>query len=159
MENATKGLLIAAAVLVALLVIGIGLIVLDQGDAILDEGSQQVDQMAVSTFNSAFESYENKQAGSKVISLLTKINTNNLKAKNDETIAERGISVVTDVATGLDFTVSDEYVSSQITAIKQSINSGKTYYVAFDYAVTGFINKVAISTTKEGALTLIGNGN
>ena len=71
MENATKALLIAAAILIAIVLVSIGVFVLRQGqDAI---GSVNMSESEILAFNSKFDSYAGTQRGSSVKALANRV--------------------------------------------------------------------------------------
>ena len=58
MENATKGLMIAGAILIAIVLIGIGVFLVSQAQGFMGQGGQQFTEMEKKTFNSPIEQYE-----------------------------------------------------------------------------------------------------
>ena len=56
MENATKALLIAAAILIAIVVITLGVFVLGKGSTLVKENSD-MSEVEITTYNSKFEGY------------------------------------------------------------------------------------------------------
>lgn len=76
MENASKALIIAGAILLAILLISMGMLVLNKATGILD--NDQLDEAAVSTFNQKFTKYEGEKVkGSSVRSLISEISAYN----------------------------------------------------------------------------------
>ena len=70
MENASKALIIAGAILISILLISVGVMVMNSAtDAMQDAGIQ--------AFNAKFVDYQGSQKGSVVRQLRDKINTNN----------------------------------------------------------------------------------
>ncbi|MBR3249652.1 MAG: hypothetical protein IKF83_03015 [Clostridia bacterium] len=71
MENATKALLIAAAILIAIVLVSIGVFVLRQGqDAI---GSVNMSESEILAFNSKFDTYAGTQRGSSIKAMASRI--------------------------------------------------------------------------------------
>ena len=60
MENATKALIIAAAVLIAIVIIAFGLRIINAGRGTLSKGEEFSTDMEVSVVNSQFEAYTGK---------------------------------------------------------------------------------------------------
>ena len=84
MENATKALLIAAAVLVAILIISLGLVVYNQASETVQ--SVNMSGQEVQAFNDQFLKYDgNGKRGTEVNALLTTVLNNNMSE-----IAENG---------------------------------------------------------------------
>ena len=81
MENASKALIIAGAILLAILIIGLGVYIYRQAAGVIDTGT--IDQLVVSQFNAQFEPYlGNNVSGSNVKQLIKIINASN-RAKED----------------------------------------------------------------------------
>lgn len=120
MENASKALLIAGAILIAILLIGIGMLVFSGIEGITGQAGQQVDAMEIQMFNKQFEQYAGENvSGSRVKSLITAINASNATYSTD--------------------------ASRQITLDKpDSIGANYRYTVTFDHDISGFVNKVII---------------
>ena len=82
MENASKALLIAGAILIAIVLITFGVMILGQGSEIINNSSMS--ETEVSTFNAKFTAFEgDKVRGSKVNSLLNTVIQNNLAQDDD----------------------------------------------------------------------------
>ena len=60
MENATKALLIAGAILIAILLITIGIKILNSTKGTVDSSQATMDATAITTFNSQFTGFLNK---------------------------------------------------------------------------------------------------
>ena len=83
MENATRALLIAAAVLLAICLISLSLMVFNSSSGMTNQASSTLDSTAVYTHNSKFLSYINKSASSTTTkSLVTTIMQNNAIANS-----------------------------------------------------------------------------
>lgn len=150
MENATKGLMIAGAILIAIVLIGIGVFLVSQAQGFTKQGGQQFTEMEKQTFNSPIEQYEGKRNGSEVKNLLTKLNTVNMQLTTDETYEQKGIGITLEDGTNkLDIAAKAEYtndVSKTVTTARAKINTGKTYTVVLDYDnSTGLISNVTIT--------------
>lgn len=86
MENATKALLIAAAILIAIVLISLGVFVLRQGQDIA--GNVNMNEAEVLAFNARINTYEGTIRGSQVVALLDRIDmlNNDLTLKNAEPV-------------------------------------------------------------------------
>lgn len=58
MENASKALIIAGAILIAILLISVGILVINSTGNVTDQVGSQMDKMAKDTFNGQFTNYE-----------------------------------------------------------------------------------------------------
>lgn len=154
MENATKGLMIAGAILIAIVLIGLGVWLVSQADLFKGQAASTLDESAVSAFNSPIEQYEGKQSGSNIKALLTKLNTINLGATEDGVYAEKCIGISVSSATDSNlkdpsFTLHTQYddaASKAVIAARSRINAGKTYFVVLDYdGSTKLVSQVTIT--------------
>lgn len=130
MENASKALLIAGAILIAIVLITFGVMILGQGSEIIKSSSMS--ETEVSTFNAKFTSFEgDKVRGSKVNSLLNTVVQNNL-SQDDEGKKVKVTGGVVDLAT-------------TATSITTKADTGKTYSVTCQYSDTGLINEISVT--------------
>lgn len=113
MENASKALIIAGAILISILIVGLGVIIYQNVAGIAKTGT--LDSTEITAHNSPFEGYFGDYvSGSNVKALLTQVQANNSAAnRNDETVGNY-IYVVD---------------GSGATITSSSIKTGKMYYV------------------------------
>ena len=82
MENASKALIIAGAILLSILIISLGIMIFRQASGVVD--SNAMDEVAVSAFNQKFEQYVGDNVrGSNVEALVNTIVQNNLTNSAD----------------------------------------------------------------------------
>ena len=82
MENASKALIIAGAILLSILIIGIGMLVFNMSRGSVDSIVKNMSSMELQAFNAKFTQYAgSKQAGAAVQNLITEIVQNN---KNED---------------------------------------------------------------------------
>lgn len=130
MENASKALIIAGAILLSILLISLGIMVFTQAqDATKNSG---MGQAQVSTFNSKFSKYEGKKIkGSEVRGLIQEIIASNGDENNQNAIPARTISV-----TGA---ITD---TNNTTNIKAS----KSYEISLtQYNTEGYVTQITIT--------------
>ncbi len=149
MENASKALIIAGAILLSILIIGIGMYVYSSSTATLDSAVSQMSANEIQTFNRQFTQYSGKQSGANVITLLSACAAN--AAANtgaDERLpdidcmnfADGGKTDVDVVSTGQEANISG------INSVKPQIVNSHTYYVQCDLDnSTGLVNKITIN--------------
>lgn len=82
MENASKALIIAGAVLIAILLISMGVILVNSGKDVTSIGQTGMKSSEIQTFNAQFTPYEGIHTGSELTSLISAIRANN--ATNEE---------------------------------------------------------------------------
>ncbi len=83
MENASKALIIAGAILLSILIITLGIMIYRQASGVID--SNAMDEFAVSSFNQKFTQYAGENIrGSNVNALFNAVVQNNLANEGDE---------------------------------------------------------------------------
>ena len=82
MENASKALIIAGAILLAILIISLGILIYNQAAGIANGNAMS--EVEITQFNTQFTQYEGRQSGSTVRALLQKVISNNLNADDDD---------------------------------------------------------------------------
>ena len=132
MENASKALIIAGAILLSILLIGLGMMVYSKAKGTLDDTG--IDDVAVQTFNSKFSDYEGTNA------LLTTIVNNNRTYSGSDTSKQ-----VTVTLTGVTVTAgTDPEGKAPTTTLK--VPTGYTYTVTSETdAGSGYINAITIA--------------
>ena len=82
MENASKALIIAGAILISIVLITLGVVILGQGQEVVN--SSNIDDTAIQSFNQKFTQYEGTNvSGSRVNALINAVIANNTVAKRD----------------------------------------------------------------------------
>ena len=88
MENASKALIIAGAILLAILLISLGILIFSQAqDVVQNNGMTQAE---ITTFNAKWTKYEGKQKGSVVKTMIQEVIASNSDSNN----TNRQISVL-----------------------------------------------------------------
>lgn len=77
MENASKALIIAGAILISILLISVGVLVMNSINPMKDSAQKRSDAMASESFNAQFTSYEGEQSGSQVRAMFSAVNASN----------------------------------------------------------------------------------
>ena len=133
MENASKALIIAGAILLAILLIGLGIFIFGQVSNTIDNTG--LDQLAVQQFNSQFEPYEGTKSGSQVKQLLRVVISNNLTHTDDPSMKVKvnGVEPV------------DSTTLPGNRGKNAQIGSGKMYNVNFIRGSSGLINNINIA--------------
>ena len=110
MENASKALIIAGAILLAILLISLGILIFNQAqDTVNNSGMSQAE---ITAFNNKFLKYEGTQKGSVVKSLVNEVIASNADDNNP------------------DVKINDKYPTSTATS---TIDTKKTYTVSLKY--------------------------
>ncbi len=138
MENATKALMIAGAVLIAILIIGVGMMIYNSAQGSIEGATSQVAQQELDIFNNGFVQYEGKRSGSQVKALMSSvINNNNQNGESGNNVPEKIIEVISGGKTVTSVT--------DLTTIRASIVAGKQYSVAIGYNTQGYVHTITIT--------------
>lgn len=133
MENASKALIIAGAILLSILLISLGIMIFNQAqDATKNSGMSQAQ---VSTFNNKFSKYEGKKIkGSEVNGMIQEVVASN--GDEDNQNASRIITVM--------FRTAKVVEGTAVT--NNTIQSNKTYTVSIsEYDSNGYVKKIQIT--------------
>lgn len=133
MENASKALIIAGAILISIVLIAVGVMVVSAANAPVETAGSKMSDIDKQIFNRDYTAYiGDKKSGSKVVSLLQAIQANN---SNEETKAEIKVTYGED---------QDKTVANDIASIINKIKSGKYYKVEANYT-DGIIDTITIT--------------
>mgnify|MGYP004524047381 CR=1 FL=1 len=138
MENATKALLIAAAVLIAILIISLGIVIYNQASETVN--SVNMSGQEIQAFNDQFLKYDgNGKRGTEVNALLNTVLNNNISelAENGAT-SQKIISVTKGSDTG------SKLVDGSAGTINK-VDAGKVYNIEVKRDTkSGLVNKIII---------------
>lgn len=145
MENASKALIIAGAILLAILIISLGIMIYNQASGVVNNNAMT--EVEVTSFNQKFEQYlGDKVRGANVNSLVNAVNANNTSVDDSSKQVE---------LTGATAT------SANAKTYKKGFATGKTYKVEVEaYTTGGLISKIKITengqrTTDNGQRTRV----
>ena len=132
MENASKALIIAGAILLAILIIGLGIFIYRQAaNTVSDTG---MDQLSIQQFNGQFENYiKTNVSASNVRALLDTVSSNNATSETKVTLKWK-INMPTDVVE--DSLVTKDQLSS---AVKYNVTDNS------NTSKTGLITEIYVS--------------
>lgn len=140
MENASKALIIAGAILLAILIISLGILIFNQAQDTV--GSVNMDEQEIMAFNNKFTQYEGEMVrGSQVNALAQAVLANNQSAKNNGDTATKGITMkILDKVV-----IKDDGTSESFTRVP----TGTYYKVVFTYK-NSLVNVINVmNVTKE----------
>lgn len=145
MENASKALLIAGAILICILLIGVGMIIYQGAIGNIEEGLGQMSQQEKMMFNEPYINYEGeKVSGNKVKALIGNAMSNN---STNQEIEGKLVSISID---GTEITATKDQLNTNLmSSARAKINTGATYTVVLEYSDAGLVNKAVI--TKNGS--------
>ena len=125
MENASKALIIAGAILLAILIIGLGMLIYSRSSGALDTST--IDQQKVQAYNSPYEQY----FGTRVSGSQVKALADTVRAHNNATGADNSLKITINSSGGAYST------NTELNTFKGTIQSGKTYTVSAGKDNTG----------------------
>lgn len=133
MENATKALIIAAAVLISIAVISIGIIVFRMASGAIND--VDLNDPAIASYNEKFTGFEGKRvAGSKVNAMLKTV----LQHNTLNTDAGKQVSITGDIELAVDATSLPATMA----------DTGKTYTVQCTIGKAGYITGITVTENK-----------
>lgn len=144
MENATKALMIAGAVLIAIMIISIGMLIYQNSVGTVNNAISRMSQQEKQIFNAQFESYEGVQKGSNVKTLISAIITSNTQMVLEDT-TEKLVSF------------NGETDTAKLEEARRTIVSGSNYDVQVSQDTNGLITTIT-AERKTGTGTGSGSG-
>lgn len=128
MENATKALIIAGAVLISILLISVGIMVFNSASDPINQSQNNSEAQAIQIFNNTFTEYlgENK-SGSQVKNLVSAIIASNSKNEDHQVTINKNAansykisSISTKLRYKVEETINDDGYIEDITITKMS---------------------------------------
>lgn len=159
MENASKALLIAGAILLAILIIAIGMFIYNSAQATVNDSMTSLSTQEIDAFNNQFVSYEQKQTGSNVKALIGRLIAN---AKTYTEEAAKVPKVTYTASTDSNANVDKKgkalsinqlgsndgdinaYVNG-LSLLRNAVENKHPYWVEFTYGSSGLIELVTIT--------------
>ena len=115
MENASKALIIAGAILISILLISVGIIIMNAINNPVSRGADSASSQAIEMFNSKFLSYDGKVKGSSLKSLISTINASNATDDDHQialTSSNKEVTSVSKIKATTDYDVEVKYASA-----------------------------------------------
>ena len=143
MENASKALVIAGAILISIVLITLGVVILGQGQDVVN--SSNMDATAISSWNSQFTQYVGTNVtGSNVNALMDSVVANNIISKRNNE-SNKYITIYAYQKDNPSKTGDIDVVSATPTVtINTKARSSSLYRVEVAYE-SGYISKIYIS--------------
>lgn len=140
MENASKALIIAGAILLAILIISLGILIYNQAAGVVNNNAMS--QVETQQFNQQYTQYEGETVrGVTVRSLLQTVYANNTAADSDDR------KVI--VKLGSKDIINQESGATQVGPSLNEIKTGNVYKVSCGYSTgggdKGLVNVITIS--------------
>ena len=148
MENASKALIIAGAILLSIAIIGVGMFVYNSVSSTITDAADMT-QQEIDTYNQDFEIYEGVRSGAQAKQLCDAIrshNTNNTQDPSLQIILVNGEATDGEGPSALGEAGT---TTAEINTIKNSILSGRQYTVTLGYDTAGRITHVGIQLVQQ----------
>ena len=134
MENASKALIIAGAILLAILIISLGIVIYNQASGVVNSNSMS--DVEITQFNSKFTQYQGKQSGNNVRTLIQDVISNNVTQDD----ASRQIQVYYTGGSATNKLILDKTSASVAQDDMDAITTAGTYTVKIEYGTSGSAN-------------------
>lgn len=154
MENASKALIIAGAILLSILIIAIGMYIYNSSTNSIYAAGDQIASQEQDAFNSQWTSYEEDQVGSSVKNMVSKLISNARQNAEEKTKLPNLSYVASDGGAQVD--VESKVGSTNIAgfnAARTQLETKHTYFVELHYSAdTGLVDYIFIHYEEPDAL-------
>ena len=162
MENASKALIIAGAILLSILIIAIGIYVYNQANSTIQSSMSSMNTQEREAFNNQFTSYQGIQTGSQVKALLTRVASNlntykdqaekiptvllNRKGDTDDALGTGTDDIFYSLDNGDHYGKTDQArdYTKGVSKIRNKILDKHSYTVNFRFGASGLVMGIAI---------------
>lgn len=153
MENATKALMIAGAVLLAIMIISISLLIYNSAQGGINGAISKMSSQEKDLFNNQFLGYEGKQNGSNVKTLISAIISNNNQMTEEGTeekcvklsVTHKKDSGGSETTSQKKNNVSEITASGDLESARRDITSGKKYQVDVSVGAAGLVDSITVT--------------
>ena len=101
MDNASKALIMAGAVLIAVILVSLGMLLISSGQTQVEDAINMSDANAVAAFNNQFLQFQGEQRGTAVIQLYNRVLASNEKHIEQVTIGDSDTAPTAEVINGV----------------------------------------------------------
>jgi len=141
MENASKALIIAGAILISILLISVGIMIMNASNGVTAGAQDQMDALAIQQFNSRWDAYSGNQNGAAVKNLIAAIRVNNKSANKPNTIK---VTCAENIG-GTHTAVTEKTDDSSLSTLYNALSSSALLKCSFTTNSQGFIEAVTIT--------------
>ena len=149
MENASKALIIAGAILLSIAIIGVGMFVYNSVSETIT-GAADMSQDEINTYNQTFANYEGVKNGSQVKQLCDQIRTHNNGTQDDPSLLITLVEGTAVDAEGPSAIGATGTTTAEINTIRNKILSGRQYTASLGYDSVGRITQVGVQLNSSG---------
>ena len=153
MENITKALIIAGAIIICVLLVFVGMFVYNSSGSSIEDSMSSMSTHEIETHNSEYTMYDGEQVGANIKSLV-RIIISNARLNKDEVTKIPGV-YFEDIKTNKNIDTSlpeNGNISSYLAmleTIQSSIDTKHKYWVEVNYQKNGLIDYINISYDQE----------
>ena len=115
MENASKALIIAGAILISILLISIGIMLINSGREVTDTGTASMCGYKIEAFNSKFTMYEGERKGSEIKNIYSAVQASN--QVDEHKVEITGITSAANIKITGDYLVTLSYNEGYVNKI------------------------------------------
>ena len=151
MENASKALIIAGAILLSILIIAIGIFIFNGANSTITDSMTSMSTQEIEAFNNQFLSYDGKQSGSNVKALVGRLvaNANTYKDETGKipTLVATKVNANNEGGTATRPTSANDlntYVSA-LSDIRTQVESKHEFTVSITFATSGIIDTITVT--------------
>ena len=142
MENASKALIIAGAILLSILIIGLGMFIYQQAAGAMDGAN--LDPQKANAYNQEFTNYAGTISGANARSLYSVIVSHNRSYTDDYS---QQVTLTIDGGELDESTIFEPDAAP--TMPSNTLKAGQTYHVTFQYNKSGYITKCNIQRVTQ----------
>lgn len=124
MENASKALIMAGAILVAIVIVSMGVMLIAKNQGTVEQGANDADIIAQKTFNSMFYKYSGTIKGSTLKQLFIDVKSSNNKYPTRQIF------------------INGSNDSATLSTMQSGINSYNNYTVKVEEGADGYVNSI-----------------
>lgn len=154
MENGSKALLIAGAILVVILIIAVGMFVTNNANSTVNDALSSMSTQEIEAFNLKFTMYEGEQTGANIKALVGTLIANSNTNKSEITKIP-GVFMETSDGTydsGIPESDSNSEYISGLENIKKNIDAKHKYWVEISFQDNGLLDYINISYNKSNKI-------
>ncbi len=165
MENASKALLIAGAILLCILIIAIGMFIYNSAQSTITDSMTSLSTQEIDAFNNQFTSYEGAQTGSQVKALMGRLIGNADTYRDEPTKVPQvfvnqlsnTIRENRDATFSMDDAGDPSNYVDILGVIRNRVETKHEYWIEMNYQDNGLIDYIVISYDATDNLNNIEN--
>lgn len=117
MENASKALIIAGAILISILLISIGIMLINSGREVTETGTASMGSYKIQSFNSQFTMYEGERKGSEIKNIFNTMQSSNATDSVHQVTITGDVTDASAIVLTQTYTVKCSYTDGYVSSI------------------------------------------